>query len=74
MYTPSLINKVKEYSDGKVKGSCEGKTIVELTLERHHFDEDELNVAMLQTMTGMNVTWEYEENSAPLYLRENENF
>ena len=45
-------------------------------LVRENFDKEEIDVAKLQNMIGMNVTWNYSENivsAVPSYLNENEN-
>ena len=49
---------------------------LEVRLIREQFDEDELNVAMLLNMTGINITWSYYQNvtAKPLYLGDNEEF
>ena len=49
----------------------------ELVLMREHFDQEEIDVAMLKTMTGMNVTWNHLQNVAPPdqeQLNKNEKF
>ena len=49
---------------------------LEVKLIREKFDEDEMNVAMLLNMTGMNVTWSYSHNvtTKALYRSKNEEF
>ena len=52
---------------------CHNNSNIELRLTRESFDENEINVAKLQPMTGMKVAWKYSENiksSKPLYKNE----
>ena len=44
---------------------CHNWDKFELVLTREHYDQEEIDVAMLKKMTGMNVTWNHFQNVPP---------